>query len=168
MATPLLAIAIGTGIASPAAGQARPAPSAEFAIGTRVFLDETVVAEPLFGGAVRFYVSPRVSIGPEVAFFGSHNRSHVMVTGNVTFDFFGETANGPPAVTPFVVVGGGLFRTHEDFRPVATSTHTEGRFTAGGGIRGSVGRHIFFGAEARVGWEPHLRLNALVGVRFGK
>ena len=39
--------------------------------------------------------------------------------------------------------------------------------TAGGGIRALIGRRAFFGAEGRIGWEAHVRLNAIIGVRLG-
>jgi hypothetical protein len=44
----------------------------------------------------------------------------------------------------------------------------EGAFTAGGGVRALVGPRVFVGAEARVGWELHLRLNGIIGVRLGR
>jgi hypothetical protein len=163
-----LALVIAGITAAPAVAQERPAPAAEFTIGAFLFPDDGEMVRKRFGGGgVRIYVSPRVSVGPEIAFVDGRTQSHLMLTGNVTFDFLGHDRDGPPPVTPFVVVGAGLFRTSEEFGRVEPFTHTEGGFTAGGGLRGSVGRHFFFGAEARVGWETHVRLNALVGVRFG-
>jgi hypothetical protein len=70
-------------------------------------------------------------------------------------------------VTPFLVAGAGLFRTRQEF-PRDIFTHTEGAFTAGGGVRARVGDVVTVGGEVRLGWELHLRFNAVVGIRLGK
>ena len=160
-------ILIGACLGSPVAAQDRPAPVAEFAAGGLLFADDAVVTEGFAGGAARFYVSPRISVGPEIAFISGHNHSHVMLTGNTTFDLLGPLNGQPRTVTPFVVVGGGLFRTSETFPNNQVSTHTEGSFTAGGGVRARLGDRFVAGAEARIGWELHIRLNGFFGVRFG-
>ena len=74
---------------------------------------------------------------------------------------------GGRAVTPFVVAGGGLFQTRERF-PSGPFTSADGAFTAGGGVRGSFGDRVTVGIDARIGWELHLRVNALVGVGLGR
>jgi hypothetical protein len=38
----------------------------------------------------------------------------------------------------------------------------------GGGVTALVGQHVIVGAEARIGWELHIRLNGMVGVRLGR
>lgn len=162
--TVMLALVAGLD-AAPAVAQDKPAPAAEVAVGAFLFPDDGETVRKRFaGGNVRFYVSPRVSLGPEIAVVDGPTQSHLMLTGNVTYDFI---AGNPAPLTPFVVVGAGLFRTREEFGRVQPFTHSEGGFTAGGGVRGSAGRYVFFGAEARIGWETHVRLNALLGVRFG-
>lgn len=165
----IVTFALMTGLsAAPAAAQDRPGPAVEFSAGAMLFADDGVVTEPFVGGAGRFYVSPRVSIGPEIAYISGDNHSHFMFTGNVTFDVLGPSQGRPRAVTPFVVVGGGLFQTREQFFDNETFTSTEGAFTAGGGVRASLGRRAFLGAEARVGWETHIRVNAIIGVQLGR
>lgn len=151
----------------PAAAQNRPRPVGEFAAGALLFADDRVVSEEFVGGTARFYASPRISVGPEIAYIRGERHSHLMVTGNVTFDLIGPAGGEPRPVTPFVVAGGGLFRTRHSF-PKEIFTSTEGAFTAGGGVRARVGKSIFVGAEARIGWELHIRLNGLVGVRLGR
>ena len=151
-----------------ALAQERPSPAAELAVGSLLFADDGVVAEGFVGGTARVYVLPRVSIGPEIAYIAGDNHSHLMLTGNVTVDFLGPTGSQPRRVTPFAVVGAGLFQTREQFPNNETFTSNEGAFTAGVGVRGTIGDRVFVGAEARVGWELHLRLNGLVGVRLGK
>jgi hypothetical protein len=148
----------------PAVAQDRPAPVVEVAAGALLFPDDgETVKEGLFGGAARVYVTPRLSVGPEVAFVSGRTHDHLMLTGNLTYDLL-PPANGRPArVTPFVVVGAGLFRTHEEFFDDAV-TSSEGAFTAGGGLRARLGDRITVGGEARVGWELHVRVNGFVGI----
>jgi hypothetical protein len=162
----IIAIAL-IGIPPPAAAQERPAPAGELAAGALLFPDDAVVTERFVGGAARVYVLPRISVGPEIAFIRGWNHSHLMITGNVTFDLLRAVNGKPRSVTPFAVAGGGLFRTRERF-PNEIFTSTDGAFTAGGGVRALVGRFVIVGAEARIGWELHLRLNGIVGVRLGK
>jgi hypothetical protein len=161
-------ISVASPLATPAAARERPGPSAEFAAGALLFADDGVVREGFVGGAVRFYLLPRVSIGPELASIEGTNHSHLMLTGNVTFDSLGPVGGRPRMITPFAVVGAGLFRTRESFPGNEDFASSEGAFTAGGGVRFLVGERVMLGAEARIGWELHIRLNAMVGVRLGE
>jgi hypothetical protein len=165
-----IAIAIGL-LCAPLVREARaqqlPKPAIELAIGTLNFADDGIVTEGFAGGAARFYVLPRISIGPEIAFIEGINHSHMMLTGNVTFDFLRPANGGPRRVTPYAVVGAGLFRTSELFPGTGTFASSEGAFTAGGGVRARVTRNVTLGAEARLGWEAHIRVNGLIGVQFG-
>lgn len=149
----------------PASAQQRPGPAAEFSAGWVGFADDGVVSEGMVGGAVRWYVSPRVAFGPEASFIQGSNHSHFVLTGNVTFDLLPPANGRPPAITPFVVAGGGLFQTRETFLR-GPFTSTEGAFTAGGGVRARVGDQVTVGVDSRIGWELHVRLNGLVGVQF--
>jgi hypothetical protein len=143
--------------------QALP-PVLEVAGGALMFPE---VSEPFVGAAARVYLSPRISIGPEIAHVRGDGHTHLLATGNITFDLVRPRMATARRFTPFVIAGGGLYQTRERFRD-ETFTSTEGSFTAGGGIRVRVGPRVFAGAEARVGWEPHLRVNALLGVRLGQ
>jgi hypothetical protein len=44
---------------------------------------------------------------------------------------------------------------------------TSGR-PAGGGIRAAVADRVYAGVDVRVGWELHVRFNAIVGVRLAR
>ena len=124
----------------------------------------TEATESFIGGAARFYVSPRISLGPEVAYISGDSHQHLVLTGNLTFDFLSQRR-----VTPFVLAGGGIFHTREEFRFInSTSTHTEGAFTAGGGIRALLGNRVTVGTDVRVGWELHVRLSGTIGIRLGR
>ncbi len=150
-----------------ASAQDRQSPSLDFSAGWVGFADDGIVGEGMVGGAGRFYLSPRIAVGPELLYISGENHSHTELTGNLTFDFIAPTAGRPPRVTPFLVVGGGMFQTHESSFGDDV-THTEGAYTAGGGVRAAVGDRVTVGVDARMGWEAHLRVNGVVGVRLGR
>ena len=150
-------------MADPAMAQTRPGPALEFAAGWVGFADDGIVSERLVGGAARLYVLPRISVGPEIVYIDGDNHNHLTVTGNVTWDV-GPT--NTRRLTPFLVAGAGLFRTRESFFS-GPFTSTEGAFTAGGGVRAPVGDRVTVGIDARVGWELHVRVNGLIGLRLG-
>lgn len=154
----VLAIAL----AAPLAAEARQArPAIDIAGGWIGFPDDgETVSEALIGGAARWHLRPRLSIGPEVVYIRGDHHSHLAVTGNLVFDFRPEQS-----VQPFLVVGGGMFQTHEEFFDDAF-TSRDGAFTAGGGVRARVTDRVSVGIDARVGWEPHLRIGGLVSVRL--
>lgn len=158
--TRAVALVLTALMAAPATAQDRPAPAAEVAVGWVGFPDDGLVSETLVGGAARWYLSPRVAIGPEVFRLGGPNHSHLVVTGNVTFDLLTTQP-----VTPFIVIGGGMFQTREPF-PAGDFTSREGAFTAGGGVRASLGDRAYAGVDVRVGWETHIRVNGVIGVRL--
>jgi hypothetical protein len=145
-----------------------PAPIVEVAAGALNFPDDGgMVTEGFVGGTLRFYLRPRLSVGPELSYVTGERHHHLILTGNVTIDVIGPTRGAPARVTPFFVAGAGLYRTSEQF-PFEDFTHTEGSFTAGGGVRALVGSRVTVGAEARVGWELHVRVNGVVGIQLGR
>jgi outer membrane protein with beta-barrel domain len=146
--------------------QEMPRAAAEISFGWIGFADDGIVSETPIGGAVRWHLTPRLSVGPEVLWITGSNHSHLVLTGNMTFDFLGP-ANGRAApVTPFIVVGGGMFQTTESFVNGDDFTSTEGAFTVGGGVRANPTNRMTFGIDARLGWETHIRLTGFIGVRF--
>lgn len=148
-------------------GQERPAPVIEVAAGAYLFPDDgETMNEGFLGGAGRFYLTPQLSVGPELAYVSGDHHSHWILTGNLTFDFRRPRNGEPASFTPFFVVGGGLYSTRENFFDRGYYTSYEGAFTTGGGIRGRAGRRVSLGAEARIGWEAHIRLNGFVAIPF--
>jgi hypothetical protein len=162
----LATIVLAPFLASAAAAQDRPSPSLDLSAGWVGFADDGIVSEGMAGAAGRFYLSPRIALGPELVYIGGDNHSHLVVTGNLTFDLIAPAAGRAPAITPFLVGGGGMFQTRESFAN-GDYSHTEGAFTAGGGVRAAVGPRLTVGVDARIGWETHLRINGVVGVRLG-
>ena len=162
----LTAAAILVGSAAESAlAQGRPRVAVEVEAGPVFFADDGVVTETMFGGSGRVYLTPRIAVGPELFYIAGSNHSHFVLTGNLTFDFITGSAGSPARITPFVTVGGGVFQTRDQY-PFNNFTSTEGAFTAGGGVRGSITDGVYVGAEARIGWETHVRVNAFVGWRF--
>jgi hypothetical protein len=154
-------LALATLFASPAHARQQSF-AIDAAAGWVGFADDGIVSEGLFGGAARWQISPRVGIGPELVYIQGENHSHFVVTGNLTFDF-----NPDGAVQPFILVGGGMFQTHETFFDDAV-TSSEGAFTAGGGVRGRVSERVSLGLDVRLGWETHIRVGGIVSVRLGR
>jgi hypothetical protein len=160
----ILAVLVSIG-AMPIAAQDRPPPAAEVAVGSTGFADDGTVWERFLGAAGRFYVSPRLAIGPEISHIQGTRHSHLILTGNLTFDLLRPVNGRPAPIGPFLVAGGGLFRTREIF-PNGPFSSGEGAFTAGGGVRGRIADRFYVGGDVRIGWETHIRFNAVVGLQF--
>ncbi len=143
---------------------ALPAPVVEFTGGYAGFADDATVSHGMLGSAFRVYVTPRLSVGPEVQYMiGPDTDRDLIVTGNATFDLL------PPSrrTTPFVVAGAGLFRHSQQFAG-RTFSSTEGAFTGGGGVRTRISDRVSAAAEVRAGWELHYRVSGTVAVALGR
>ena len=147
---------------APSAGaQDRHTGAVEAVGGWTGFVDDAMINHGIVGGAARWNVSPRISIGPEIVYMiGPGEDRDLFLTGNVTFDVFSNRR-----VTPFFVAGGGLFR-HSDRVGSGSFSSTEGAFTGGGGVRFLIGERFYLAPEARLGWELHTRLSISAGWRF--
>jgi opacity protein-like surface antigen len=141
-------------------------PVAEIVAGHAAFADDATIHHAALGGSLRWYLSPRVSVGPEFVYLrGPGTDRDFVATGNVVFDVL--TPRAGRRWTPFVVAGAGLFHHTERFGAQSFSS-SEGAFTSGVGVRAALGDRWFVGGEWRVGWELHSRVNGIVGVRIGK
>jgi hypothetical protein len=166
IAGPLLAALVAA--AWPGAAQSLPpstvggnAPfEVEAAAGGAWFLDESAIGHGLAGVGGRVWLTPRVAVGPEYTYWvGPGNDRDQTLTGNLTYAFRDS------GLTPFVVAGAGLFR-HSDRFGSQTFSSSEGSFTMGGGMRIPFRAGWYIAPEARIGWEPHIRLHVAVGRRF--
>jgi len=147
---------------------ARPASAAEFLAGYAGFVDDATIDHTIWGAAARVYLTPRLAIGPELVYMrGPNSDRDLYLTGNLTFDVLPPRSGRPRRVSPFLVAGGGVFQTREHFFD-GTYTSSEGAFTAGGGVRAFVGDRVTVGLEMRLGWEPHIRINGLIGLQLGR
>lgn len=148
--------------AGPAAAQTASTGAAEIGLGWAGFVDEGLINHSVFAGSVRLHVSPRLSIGPELAYMlGPGGDRDLFVTGNLTFDIVTRTASR--RAIPFLVIGGGLMRHQDQFGPARFSS-TEGAVTGGGGVRVWLNDRVYALGEFRGGWEPHMRVSGAIGV----
>ncbi len=149
--------------AATSAAQDRQPAAVELTAGYAGFVDDATIDHGVFGGAARFYVSRRLSVGPEIVYMiGPGADRDLYLTGNLTFDLIGPSAGRAPRLTPYLVAGGGFFR-HTDRFGASTFSTTEGAVTGGGGIRAWVNDRVYVAGEARIGWEPHVRFTGVVG-----
>ena len=82
-AHPIIAVVAAVILAAlPVSAQERPAPALDLSAGWVGFADDGVVSELPIGAAFRWYLSPRISIGPEVTVIAGKAHSHQIVTGN--------------------------------------------------------------------------------------
>jgi hypothetical protein len=144
---------------------AQPRPWAvEATIGHAGLVDDATKHYGAAGVGLRRYVTPRLSIGPEIVVMwnGELIRNRILIaTGNMTFDLY----QGTRRMTPFVVGGFGVFMGHEDF-PTGPFRSSDPAFTAGGGVRAMFGDRFSLAGEYRVGWELHQRVSATAGFHW--
>ena len=146
--------------------QDRPRPALEFSSGWAGFVDDATIHHAVFGGTARFYLTPRISVGPEFVYLvGPGNDRDLILTGNLTFDLIKPIDNRPRRITPYVLAGGGYFQ-HRNRFVNRTFTASEGAFTGGGGVRIFLTRDLYIAPEARLGWELHQRLTVTIGFLF--
>ena len=140
----------------------QPRASVEGTLGHAAFVDEDPVDHIIGGGAFRYPVSPRLSVGPEVIYMRGPGRDRdLFFTGNLWFHFVEPYADR--RVAPYLLVGGGLMRHRSEFIDFVSY---EGAVTGGIGVRIAMTDRWYIAPEARLGWEPHLRLSANVGYTF--
>ena len=166
----LAAVMLALVPAEPARAQAdvRPAPAVEILVGYAGFVDDATIDHTVVGTAARWYLTPRLAVGPELVYMRGPNADRdLFLTGNLTFDVLRPRDGRPARVTPFLVAGGGFFR-HDDSVGPFDFTSYEGAFTAGGGVRGWITERVYVLGDYRVGWELHYRLNAGIGIALGR
>jgi len=160
-----LALALALIDASPASAQLiRPPASIEFFAGHAGFADEGTIEHAVFGGAGRIYLSPRISVGPEITYMrGPGDDRDWFFLGNLIVDFRSPVSGRPPRVSPFVIAGAGFF-THSDRVGTGIYTSSEGTFAAGAGTRVYVTDRVYAMGDLRFGWEWHYRLSGGIGI----
>jgi hypothetical protein len=157
--------------AQTALAQEKPAPIIEVLVGRSGFIDEVWDYFTTIGGGARWFVTPRLAVGPEVAYltgeFDGLDASHLSVTGNVTFDFVRNNRR----VVPYVAAGGGYLRQRTlvgrgpGVPGLAPFTSGEGTISGGIGVRVAISSRVFVAPEFRLGWEPTTRIVVIVGFR---
>ena len=167
----LIITLILSAVGQPVFAQDKPAAIVEAVVGQSGFIDEAWDYFGTIGGGVRVFVTPRLAIGPEVAYLsGASDASNLTITANMTFDIVRD--DGGRKVVPYLVAGGGYLRqrTLVGGGPGSTAlvpfTSSEGTMSAGLGARIALGSQMFVTPEFRLGWEPESRLAVTIGVRF--
>jgi hypothetical protein len=132
----------------------------EASVGYAAFLDDGAIDHGGVAGAMRVHLTPRISVGPELAFLVGPGRDRdVVVLGNVTFDIRRPAIGVAGRVEPYLVIGAGLL-AHTDGRGWGV-----GRAVAwGGGARVWLGRRVYWSSDVRMGWTPHVRVSSAIGV----
>ena len=132
----LIITSILSGVGQPVFAQDKPAPIVEAVVGQSGFIDEAWDYFGTIGGGVRVFITPRLAIGPEVAYLsGEFDASNLTVTANMTFDIVPD--DGRRRVVPYLVAGGGYLRqkTLVGGGPGSTAlvpfTSSEGTMSAG-------------------------------------
>jgi hypothetical protein len=149
-----------------AAMQASAQTAIEATGGFAGFVDDSVIGHGVVGVGTRTYLTPRVSIGPELVYMrGPGNDRDLFLTGNITYEF-GRTNTGG-RVVPFVVAGGGIMR-HSDRFGQRSFSSSEGAVVGGGGVRWYASDRLSIAADWRLGWELHSRVAGLVAYSFGR
>jgi hypothetical protein len=161
--TAVLVAAAALAGAGEARAQARRPIAIEGTAGWAGFVDDATDHHAIVGVAARLPIGRRISVGPEVFVAHGSTDDDTFVLGSVWVDL-GPSPEVAPVV-PYVVLGAGYMRHDQRFggRHVISG---EGSFTAGGGVRGHVNDRLYIGADARIGWELHLRVTAHVGVTW--
>jgi hypothetical protein len=146
------------GFATSAYAQETPSRLAvDFSGGYAAFVDESAIGHFTLGGGVRWQLTPKVSVGPDLVFMrGPDDDRDVFLTGKVIVDFMPDRL-----VSPFVVADGGAM-FHGDRYASGSFWGSEGAVSGGGGVRFNISPRVSIAPEFRIGWEPHLRFGATV------
>ena len=93
------------------AAQARPSPAMDVSAGEAWFADDSLIEHGYVGVWPRFYVTPRLSLGPEVVYMvGPGTDRDLFITANVNYEWPLPVGAASPRVTPFVLAGWGYMR----------------------------------------------------------
>lgn len=114
------------------------------------------------GGSVRFYVTKRFSIEPELLYMRASSRdTDIVFTPNVAFDIVDPRKK----VVPYVIGGVGVLHHRADFGFFQDSS-TGWTASGGGGVKIFLTDKLFIAPEARIGWEPLARGTVSIGYVF--
>ena len=148
-----------------------PKVEAKVIFGSAVFDED--LEHKFVGGAVRAYVTKRLSIEPEYLYLRrSENDQDNLVQMNVAYDFTDPTKR----FVPYGIAGAGVLHNRgrvfgNDFvtgapfvREISFTTWTA---SVGGGVKIYLTDRLFVSPELRVGREPTVRATINVGYVFG-
>ena len=134
---------------------------AKVIFGSAIFNED--LEHKIVGGAVRVYVTRRLSLEPEYLYLRrSDNDQDHIVQPNVAFDFTDPTKR----LVVYGIAGVGVLHHQGRFfgRDTTVTTWTA---SAGGGVKIFVTKKLFVSPELRLGQEPTVRATINVGYVFG-
>ncbi len=148
----------------------RPKVEAKVIFGSAIFNED--IEHKVVGGAVRVYVTKRLSIEPEYLYLRhSDNDQDYLVQPNVAFDFTDPTKR----LVAYGIAGAGVLHHTGRFfgndfvtgaPRVFDTSFTTWTASAGGGLKIFLTKRFFVSPEFRVGREPTLRASINVGYVF--
>jgi hypothetical protein len=168
----ILTLLFLSALASTAAGQSvdtapdvGPGTTAgELAGGFTAFFDDGVIDHGGVGGAARIYVTPRLSVGPELVYMiGPGSDRDVLLFANLTVDLTKPRLGRVGRVEPYLVMGAGLLSHSNSFGGYSSSGSSV-TYSWGGGARVWVARRVYVASDIRAGWTPNVRVMGTVGV----
>lgn len=165
-----LMAALLLGAASPAGAQSRGPVAVEAVTGHAGYIDDVWDNRALIGALVKWHVTPRLAVGPEVLYqHGSSDDHELLVTGTATYDLVSDSDRR--RVVPFIVAGAGLARRSSlvgqgpgTVGLVPYVTH-EATASGGIGVRLAVAPSCYLSGDVRLGWEPERRVTVAFGWR---
>jgi hypothetical protein len=125
------------------------------------FVDESSIDHFLVAGSVRYYVTRKLSIEPELQYLRQDGSHHDWVfLPSLNYDF--RTGR----VVPYVTAGLGVIRTTEG-RAIKFS-NSEAFVSGGVGTKIYVNDNWFVAPEFRIGAEAHARFSVGIGHSWGR
>ena len=128
--------------------------------GGAAFDDDT--GHTLVGGAVRAYVTKRISIEPEYLYLRNSNTDQDHLVGaSVAYDFATDRTQ---RLVAYAIGGVGILHHQSSF---VSNDFTTWSASAGVGAKIFVTKRLFLSPEFRLGREPMVRATISVGYAFG-
>jgi hypothetical protein len=144
-----------------AAAQERPGPAIDVTAGWAGFVDESIIDHASAGVSARVFVTPRLSLGPELTYMiGPGTDRDLFMMGAVVYEWPLLAAR----VVPYVMGSAGAMRHRSRFGAFVGYTHA---YAGGTGVRFRIADRVFAGGEVRLGIEPHFRMGGIVTIRAG-
>jgi hypothetical protein len=144
-----------------AAEAQRPAPEVRGTALWAGFIDESFIDHGAFGGSVRYYLTRRLGIEPEVLYMvGPRQDRDLTVIPHLNWDF-----RPGSDLKPYLIGGVGWLRHWDQIGPNRFSVNSWS-WNFGVGVRVPVTPRMFVAPEFRVGIEPTVRVGGSVGFSF--
>ena len=154
-----LATAVALCVAAAAQAETKGQTDLRLTAGYAGFIDEDLVDHAAIGSSLRYYLTPRLAIEPEVLFLiGPGNDRNWVIMPNVAFDL-----RRSGRAIPYVSGGAGLLHYRDQLSagpPIATNSWTA---SGGAGVKLFLTERVFVAPEFRLGTEPLMRLTASIG-----